>query len=219
MLFGSECLCTQQPVGNLIFLVIPQTLYGSRLILTLQHATCCGNTGSKTSDVQYATYKSTWSFADKAVRVQSFCTIQGNSPLHLLQRFIKGKSYSKLKQMPPAIPAESRVQTDLFQVKCQNRSASCFCVFVCVCVWVRLCALKTKRRSQTVFPKCIDFSSSRLHPPLTFHRHCTAQSQYTGWWKPVWPCDLWTLSDVCLRQSLVVTVASWETAICWFILI
>lgn len=68
-----------------------------------------------------------------------------------------------------------------------------------------LCALKTKHRGRTEFLKWIDFSSSLLHPPLTFHRHCTVRSQYTRWWKPGWPRDPWTLSDARLSLSLAVT--------------
>lgn len=60
MLLGSEFLCTQQPLGNSIFLVIPQTLcflYGLLMLLSvsvsksLRETETRGNTGSKISNV------------------------------------------------------------------------------------------------------------------------------------------------------------------------
>lgn len=83
-----------------------------------------------------------------------------------------------------------------------------------VCVRLLCARWKQSAGARPVFPKWIDFSSSLLHPLLTFHRHCAAWSQYAGWWKPGWPCDLWTLSDACLSLGLssAVTAACWDTA-------
>lgn len=131
---------------------------------------------------------------------------QEKSPLQLLELFIKGNSYSKWKQMPPTIPAESTVQTDSFQVKCQNRSVSfflCVCVFVSACVCV--CA-ENKMQELNSVSKVYWFLPPASFIPLR-HFIDTVQmyNQYTGWWKPgwpfmaLWPLHLWTLrvSDCC----------------------
>lgn len=47
------------------------------------------------------------------------------------------------------------------------------------------------KKNSTLFPWRIDF----IFPPASFIPFdISAQSQYTGWWKSGWPCDLWTLT-------------------------
>lgn len=98
---------------------------------------------------------------------------------------------------------------------------ACVVVFEYLC----LCALKTKQRRQQCFQRALIFFlfSSLPQRPLTFQRYCTAQSLYTGWWKPGCPCDLWTSCAACLSsdcsimrycstlisQSLLYSIYSW----------
>lgn len=209
MLFGSEFLWTQQP----IFLVIPPDSYMGLLMLlsdsdterTSCNTTLCGNAGSKTSNVQNALLPLLMSTPVR-IHWKRGPKFQEKSPLQLLELFIKGNSYSKLKQMPPTIPAESTVQTDSFQVKCQNRSVSFF-LCVCVYLWVHVCVCAENKMQELN-------SVSKVYwflPPASFiplrHFIDTVQmyNQYTGWWKPgwpfmaLWPLHLWTLrvSDCC----------------------
>lgn len=90
-----------------------------------------------------------------------------NVRLNMQALYICHRVYLWLKSVTTRT-AKSALRGRLFQEKCQSRFAS----------GSSLCSrLETKRRSQTVFPKCIDFSSSLVQPPLTFHRCSTAQSQ------------------------------------------
>lgn len=75
----------------------------------------------------------------------------------------------------------------------------CVYLWVHVCVFVCVCAENKMQELNSV---------SKVHwflPPASFiplrHFIDTVQmySQYTGWWKPGWPCDLWTLSVACVR--------------------
>lgn len=101
--------------------------------------------------------------------------------------------------MPPLIQAEGTFQTDSFS---QNSLRHCGCVVV-------FAENKIAKQSKVYW----FFPSIQQYPPLTLHRHCTAQRQYTGWWKQGWPCDLWSLCCMC---QTALTAASRNIARFWF---